>query len=60
MYENGNKETRYTYIERSITVIAWCPHSVISADFIQPETQQPIVIILINYSLYLLKDLVEL
>ena len=36
-------------------------HSVIMADFIMPETQQPtIVIILIIYSTYLLKDLVEL
>ena len=34
--------------------------SVIMADFIMPETQQPtIVIILIIYSPYLLKDLVE-
>ena len=32
-----------------------------SADFIMPETQQPIiVIILVIYSPYLLKDLVEL
>ena len=54
-----------TYIERKK-----CPydcfvvssmHSVIMADFIMPETQQPIiVIILIIYSPYLLKDLVEL
>ena len=36
-------------------------HSVIMADFIMPETQQPIiVIILIIYSPYFLKDLVEL
>ena len=36
-------------------------HSVIMADFIMLETQQPIiVIILIIYSLYLLKDDVEL
>ena len=38
-------------------------HSVISADFIMPETQRPIihvVIILITYSPYLLNDLVEL
>ena len=35
--------------------------SSIMADFIKPETQQPIiVIILIIYSHYLLKDLVEL
>ena len=36
-------------------------YSVIMADFIMPETQQPIiVIILIIYSSYLLKDIVEL
>ena len=36
-------------------------HSVIMADFIMPKTHQPIiVIILIIYSVYLLKDLVEL
>ena len=36
-------------------------HSVIMVDFIMPETQQPIIVtILIIYSLYLLKDLVEL
>ena len=35
-------------------------YSVITADFIMPETQQPIiVIILIIHSPYLLKDLVE-
>ena len=39
----------------------WCPafrHSVTMADFIMPETQQPII--LITYTPYLLKDLVEL
>ena len=36
-------------------------HSVIMTDFIMPKTQQPIiVIILIIYSLYLSKNLVEL
>ena len=50
------------YREKSIPMTAlWCPASVIMADFIMPETQQPtIVIILIIYSPYLLKDLVEL
>ena len=48
------------YREKSIPMIAlwWCPAL---ADFIMPETQQSIiVIILIIYSPYLLKDLVEL
>ena len=36
-------------------------HSVIMADFIMPETQQPIIVIILDiYSLYLSKDLVEL
>ena len=50
------------YREKSIPMIAlWCPAFSIMVDFIMPETQQPIiVIILIIYSPYLLKDLVEL
>ena len=58
---NG-KQTRYIE-KKSIPMIAFCgvQHSVIMADFIMPETQQPIVvIILIIYSLYLLKNLIEL
>ena len=54
----------YMYGEKSIPMIAlWCCHSVIMADFIVPETQQPIihvVIILIIYSSYFLEVLVEL
>ena len=48
---------KQVYIE-----ICGVQHSVIMADFIRmPETQQPIiVIILIIYSPYLLKNLVEL
>ena len=43
-------------------IALWCPAlKVIMADFVMPETQQPIiVIILIIYSPYLSKDLVEL
>ena len=38
----------------------WCPAFSNNGYFIMPETQQPIiVIILIIYSPYLLKDLVE-
>ena len=33
-------------------------HSVVMADFFMPETQQPIIVII--YSPYLLKDIVEL
>ena len=50
------------YADTSIPMTAlWCPHSVIMANFMMPETHQPvIVIILIIYSVYLLKNLVEL
>ena len=46
--------------EKSIPMTAlWCPSFM--ANFIMPETHQPIiVIILIIYSVYLLKDLIEL
>ena len=49
------------YREKRIPMIAlWCHHSVIKADFLMPETQQPIiVIILIIYSSHFLKVLVE-
>ena len=41
--------------------VVYIQHSVIMTDFIMPEIQQPIiVIILIIYSPYLLKNLVEL
>ena len=46
------------YGEKSIPMIALCcHHSVIMADFLMPVIQQPINDI---YSLYFLKDLVEL
>ena len=51
------------YIEKKVSLwlLYGVQHSVIMADFIMPETQQPIiVIILIIYSPYLSKDLVEL
>ena len=50
------------YREQSIPMTAlWCPAFSYHGEFIMPETQQPIiVIILIIYSPYLLKDLVEL
>ena len=51
------------YIEKKVSLwlLYGVQHSVIMADFIMPETQQPIiVIILIIYSLYLSKNLVEL
>ena len=50
------------YREKSIPMTAlWCLTSVIMAEFIMSETQQPIIVILlIIYSPYLLKDLVEL
>ena len=54
-------ETRY--IEKKVSPILLCgvQHSVLMAKFIMPETHQPIiVIILIIYSVYLLKDLIEL
>ena len=42
-------------------IALWYHHSVIMADFLMPETQQPIiVIILIIYSSYFLQVLVEL
>ena len=44
------------YIEKKVSLWLLCgvQHSVISADYIKPETQQPIiVIILITYSPYL-------
>ena len=44
-------------------MIAWCPAFSISADFIKPETQLPIIVIILityMYSPYLLMDLVEL
>ena len=44
------------YRDKSIPMIAWCP--AFSNLGIEPETQQPII--LITYSPYLLKDLVEL
>ena len=50
------------YIEKKVSLwLLFDQHSVIMADFIMPETQQAIiVIILITYSPYILKDLVEL
>ena len=51
------------YIEKKVSLwLLGVQHSVISADFIKPaETQQPIIVIIfINYSPYLLKDLIEL
>ena len=53
--------TRYNYREKSTPMIAlWCPafSHVIMSNCIMPETQQPIIVII--YSPYLLKDLVEL
>ena len=45
----------------SLWLLCGVQHSVLMANFIMPETHQPIiVIILIIYSVYLLKDLVEL
>ena len=59
--ENNCKVTRYIEKKVSLWLLCGVQHSVIMADFIMPETQQPIiVIILIIYSPYLLKDLVEL
>ena len=53
--------TRYIEKKVSLRLLCGVQHSVIMAEFIMPETQQPIiVIILIIYSPYLLKDLVEL
>ena len=49
--------------KKNVSLLLLCDvqHSIIMADFIMPETQQPvIVIILITYSPYTLKDLVEL
>ena len=48
---------KQVYIEKkvSLCLLYGVQHSVIMADFIMPETQQPIiVIILIIYSVYLL------
>ena len=46
------------YRENNITMTAlWC---VIMAEFIMPETQQPIIVIIYFPYMYLLKDLVEL
>ena len=53
--------TRYIEKKVSLRLLCGVHHSVIMANFIMPETHQPIiVIILIIYSVYLLKDLVEL
>ena len=52
----------YIDLERKVSLWLLCgvQYSVIMADFIVPETQQPIIdIILITYSPYLLNDLVE-
>ena len=49
------------YREKSIPMTAlWCPafSNHVMADFIIPEAQQPIIVII--YSPYFLKDLVEL
>ena len=56
-FNKYSTKRKQVYIE-----ICGVQHSVIMADFIRmPETQQPIiVIILIIYSPYLLKNLVEL
>ena len=51
----------HVYDEKRISMIAlWCPTFIIMADFLMPETQQPIMVtILIIYSSYFLKNLVE-
>ena len=54
---------KQVYIEKKVSLwlLYGVQHSVIMADFIKHETQQAIiVIILIIYSPYILKDLVEL
>ena len=54
-------ETRYIEKHVALRLLCGAQHSVIMADFLMLETQQPIiVIILIIHSPYLLKDLVEL
>ena len=50
------------YIAKKVSLLLLCgvQHSVIMANSIMPETHQPIIfIILIIYSVYLLKHLVE-
>ena len=54
---------KYNYREKiSLWLLCGLQHSVIMADFIMPETQQPIIVIILMYmySPYLLKDLIEL
>ena len=51
----------FTNLSEDKSMLCGVQHSLIMADFIMPETQQhTIVIISIIYSLYLLKNLVEL
>ena len=60
-YGKAILETRYIEKKVFLGLLCGVQHSVIMANFIMPETQQPIiVIILIIYSVYLLKNLVEL
>ena len=70
LFCNAYSKTRYTEKNVSLWLLCGVQHSVIMVDlladfimpdFIMPETQQPIIIIiLIIYSPYLLKSLVEL
>ena len=54
------KSTRYIEEKLSLWLLCGVQHSALMANFIMPESQQPItVIILIIYSSYLLKDIVE-
>ena len=57
---NLTLETRYMYIEKKVSLWLLCgvQHTVIMANFIMPETNQPIIVII--YSVYFLKNLVEL
>ena len=60
-YIIDHNKTRYTEKKVSLSLLCGVQHSVIMAVFIMPETQQPIIVIfLIIYFPYLLKDLVEL
>ena len=57
MFHILHVKTRYNYGEKSTPVIAlYCHHSVIMADFLMPEIQQPIIVmILIINSPYFIK-----
>ena len=54
-------ETKYIEKKVSLWLLCSVQHSVIMANFTMPETRQPmIVIILIIYTVYILKNVVEL